>query len=141
MSKRELKRYTTRALKLEDGAVPMAVFVPPAIRDKMVNVQYVTDGKPISLDQHIVRIQDETDPVGLLIAIANGQPVPTFTIDAEGKTKIAYETLSLKDRIPVIKFLSDKVLPRMSINKKIEEGKDAGWEATLTNAEERDDES
>lgn len=138
MSKRELKKYTTRALKLEEGSVPTAVFVPPAIRGKMVNVQYVTDGKPIALDTHIIRIQDETDPVGMLIAIANGQPIPTFTINAEGETIIAYETLSLKDRVPIIKFLSDKVLPRMSINKKIEKGDDAGWEATLTNAGERE---
>ena len=139
MSKRELKKYTTLAMELETSSIPKAVFLPPAIRGKMVNVQYVTDGKPIALDQHIIRIQDETDPVGLLIAIANGQPVPTFTIDDKGETVIKYETLDLKDRIPVIKFLSDKVLPRMSINKKIAGGKDAGWEATLDNAGERND--
>lgn len=139
MSQRELKKYTTRALSLEDSAVPEAVFVPPAMRGKMVNVQYVTDGKPTDMKTHIIRIQDEVDPVGMLIAIANGQPIPTITIDAEGKKTVKYEVLDLKDRIPVIKFLSDKVLPRMSVNKKMEKGKDSTWEATLTNAGDRDE--
>lgn len=133
MSKKELKRYTTRAMMLEEGSVPEAVFVPPAMRGRIVQTQYVTDGKPTKLETHIVRIQDETDPVGLLIAIANGQPIATIRIDAEGNQTVVYETLDLKDRVPVIKFLSDKVLPRMSVNKKMEPGKDASWEATLSN--------
>jgi hypothetical protein len=140
MSKRNLKKYTTKAMKLEEGAVPEAVFLPPAIRGKMVHAQYVTDGKPVDIKQHVIRIQDECDPVGLLIAIANGQPVATFTVDEDGETCAAFETLPLKDRITVIKFLSDKVLPRMSVFKKVDAKKgDAGWEATLTNAGERED--
>ena len=111
-----LKRHTTRILKLDDGPIPEAVFLPPAIRGKMVNVIYETKGKPISIERHVVRIQEETDPIGLLIAIANGQPVPTITIDKDGNQHVKFETLDLKDRVPVIKFLSDKVLPRMSIN-------------------------
>lgn len=127
-------------MKLEEGSIPEAVFVPPAIRGKMVHTQFVTDGKPIDIKQHVIRIQDEADPVGMLIAIANGQPIPTFTIDADGKTSVKYETLDLKDRITVIKFLSDKVLPRMSVFKKMT-GKDPddGWTAALTNAAERND--
>lgn len=134
MSKRELKRYTTRAMKLEEGSVPEAVFVPPAMRGRLVQTQYVTNGKPIRLEQHIVRIQDEADPVGMLIAVAMGQPIPTTTINDDGEAITKFETLPLKDRIPVMKFLSDKVLPRMSVNKKIEPGKDDAWEATLENA-------
>lgn len=139
MSKKELKRYTTRALKLEDGPIPEAVFLPPAIRGRMVNTVYETKGKPVSIQQHVVRIQEETDPVGLLIAIANGQPVPTVIIDKDGNQDVKFETLDLKDRLSVIKFLSDKVLPRMSINKKVDPGNDDGWEATLSNAAEHDD--
>lgn len=140
MSKRNLKKYTTKALKLEEGAVPEAVFLPPAIRGKMVHAQYVTDGKPTDLKTHVIRIQDECDPVGLLIAIANGQPVATFTVDEDGETVAAFETLPLKDRITVIKFLSDKVLPRMSVFKKMAGAAepDADWTAALTNAGERD---
>jgi len=139
MSKRNLKKYTTRALKLEEGNVPQAVFVPPAMRGKAVLTQYVINDKPVDIQQHVVRIQQECDPVGLLIAIANGQPVPTVTIDESGEPTAAFETLPLKDRITVIKFLSDKILPRMSINKKIEKGQDDVWEATLSNASERDE--
>jgi hypothetical protein len=88
MSKKELKRYTTRALKLEQGSVPEAVFVPPAMRGRLVQTQYVTDGKPTKLETHIVRIQDEADPVGLLIALANGQPVPTVKISEDGTQSV-----------------------------------------------------
>jgi hypothetical protein len=91
----------------------------------------------------VARINDETDPVGLLIAIANGQPVPTVTVDAEGNSSVVYETLPLKDRVQVIKFLSDKVLPRMSVFKKMntEEGPDgSAWGALLSNAAEKGDE-
>jgi len=138
MSKKELKKYTTRAMKLEDGSIPQAVFVPPAIRGKMVQVQYVTDGKPVTIEQHVVRIQDEADPVGMLIAVAMGQPIPTFKINDQGEMEVQYETLPLIDRVPVMKFLSDKVLPRMSVNKKIDKSGDSGWEATLSNAAERE---
>lgn len=135
MSKRNLKKYTTKAMKLEEGAVPEAVFLPPAIRGKFVHAQYVTDGKPIDISKHVIRIQDECDPVGLLIAIANGQPVATFTVDDEGQTIAAFETLDLKDRITVIKFLSDKVLPRMSVFKKQGAAPvDDEWAAAMTNA-------
>lgn len=137
MSKKQLKKYTTRAMRLEEGSVPQAVFVAPAMRGRIVNTQYVTNGKPVDMQTHIIRIQDETDPVGMLIAIANGQPIPTIRINSKGEQTTVYETLSLKDRINVIKFLSDKVLPRMSVNKKITPGKDASWEATLTNASEQ----
>lgn len=133
MSKRELKKYTTRAMKLEEGTVPEAVFVPPAIRGKMTQVQYVTNGKPTEISQHVVRIEQEADPVGMLIAVANGQPIPTFRVTEEGDVEVVFETLPLADRIPVMKFLADKILPRMSVNKKIEPGKDDEWEATLEN--------
>lgn len=142
MAKKELKKYTTRAMKLEDGPIPEAVFLPPAIRGNLVKVAYEGDGKVTSMKDHVVRINYETDPVGMLIALANGQPVPTVKIDRDGNAVTVYETLDLKDRITVIKFLSDKVLPRMSVFKKVEGGDqgppDEGWGALLTNAAERE---
>lgn len=134
MTKANLKAHTTKAMRLEEGSVPEAVFVPPAIRGKMVTVQYVTDGKPTDISAHVIRIEQEVDPIGMLIAVVNGQPIPTFTIDDQGETLVAYETLSLVDRIPLMKWFGDKLLPRMSINKKIEPGRDDAWEATLENA-------
>ena len=143
MSKKELKKYTTRAMKLEESAVPQAVFVPPAIRGKMVKVAYEVDSKPVSIEQHVVRINNEADPVGMLIAIANGQPIPTFTVDDDGEIVTKFETLPLKDRITVMKFLSDKVLPRMSVFKATRQGEsqqdDEAWGALLSNAGERAD--
>jgi len=136
-----MKRYTTQAMKLEEGPIPEAVFLPPALRGKPVHATYhVADAKPISIEEHVVRINQETDPVGLLIAIANGQPVPTVTINEAGEAVAGFETLPLKDRISVIKFLSDKVLPRMSVFKKMTpEKEDDDWMATLSNAGGKDD--
>jgi len=141
MSKKQLKKYTTRAMKLEEGPVPEAVFLPPAIRGKIVTTEYVVKGeKPITMTEHIARINMESDPVGMLIAIANGQPVATITINEEGEQEVAYETLPLIDRIPVIKFLSDKVLPRMSVFKtQTPDKKDDSWTATLSNAAEKEE--
>ncbi len=138
MSTKDLKRHTTRALRLEDGTVPEAVFVPPAIRGKMVTVQYVTDGKPTDMSTHMVRIEQEADPVGMLIAVAMGQPIPTFQVGEDGEIQTVFESLSLKDRLPIMRYLADKILPRMSVNKKIEAGKDDAWEATITNAGENE---
>ena len=138
MSTKDLKRHTTRALRLEDGTVPEAVFVPPAIRGKMVTVQYVTDGKPTDMSTHMVRIEQEADPVGMLIAVAMGQPIPPFQVGEDGEIQTVFESLSLKDRLPIMRYLADKILPRMSVNKKIEAGKDDAWEATITNAGENE---
>lgn len=142
-TKKELKKYTTQAMKLEDGPIPEAVFLPPAIRGRFVKTRYEAAHPKTDIKQHVARINDETDPVGLLIAIANGQPVPTVTVDADGESTVTWETLPLKDRVQVIKFLSDKVLPRMSVFKKMTPGDDgpdgSAWGALLSNAAEKSD--
>ena len=140
MSRKDLKKYTTQAMKLEDGPIPEAVFLPPAIRGRFVKTRFEAAHPKTDIKQHVARINDETDPVGLLIAIANGQPVPTVTVDKNGDSTVSWETLPLKDRIPVIKFLSDKVLPRMSVFRRMDKGEtgDEGqWGALLSNAAEK----
>jgi len=142
MSRKDLKKYTTQAMKLEDGPIPEAVFLPPAIRGRFVKTRFEAAHPKTDIKQHVARINDETDPVGLLIAIANGQPVPTVTVDKNGDSTVSWETLPLKDRIPVIKFLSDKVLPRMSVFRRMDKGEtgDEGqWGALLSNAAEKAD--
>ncbi len=141
MSHSQLKRNSELALKAPEGAhVPSGVWLPPKIRDHDVRVSHdiaITREAP-SVQENVVRISNESDPIGLLIAIANGQPISTFSVDEDGKVIAAYETLPLKDRLKVIFHLADKVLPRMQVTKKLGEAKgDDQWEATLTNAAER----
>lgn len=138
MSHSQLRKNSELALNAPEGApVPSGVWLPPSLRDKPLRVSQdvaVTTAPP-SVQENVIRINGEADPVGLLIAIANGQPISTFAINEDGNVEMAYETLPLKERLKVIFHLADKVLPRMQVTKKIgEQGKDTEWEATLTNA-------
>ena len=141
MTRETLKRNSELARKAPpDTPVPSNVWLPPSIRGHELRVSHdvaVTREAP-TVQENMVRISTESDPIGLLIAIANGQPISTFSINEAGEVETAYETLPLKDRLKVIFHLADKVLPRMQVTKKIgaPEGDDE-WEATLTNAAER----
>lgn len=156
MSKRKLEKHTANALKAveKDEPVPAAVFLPPAQRDAP-NVVYAFTGELPDIKQNLVRIQQECDPVGLLIAIATGQPVATYEVkkgkNGEQEVKVKYETLPLSSpvRERVIRHLADKVVPRLSVKATQRGGKDpnkgdgdgdAEWEASIGNAAERHDE-
>ncbi len=141
MSHELLKKNSELALNAPEGAaVPSGVWLPPTVRDKPLRVSQdvAITRDPPSISENTIRINNEADPIGLLIAIANGQPISTFAVSEDGKVEIAYETLPLKERLKVIFHLADKVLPRMQVTKKIGgEKEDDQWEATLTNAAER----
>ena len=139
MSKGTLTRNTELALKAPEGStVPQSVWLPPSVRGKPPKVIQdiaVTRAVP-SVQKNIIRISDETDPIGLLMAIANGQPVATFSITEEGEVEIHYETLTLEKRLSVIKFLADKVLPKMSmvVTKSEKVDNNDAWMATIETA-------
>ena len=136
-----LKRNTELALKAPEGViVPEHVFLPPAIRGQDIRViqDIAVSSAPPSIKDNIVRITEQCDPIGLLMAVAMGQPVACFGVDDQGNVTIEYETLPLKERLQTIRFLADKVIPRMSITKKVDAPVDsAAWEATLENAASR----
>ncbi len=148
---KNLEKHTVKALKADKKGepVPAVVFLPPALRDQP-NAVYAFTGELPDVKQNLVRIQQECDPVGLLIAIATGMPVATHTIkkgpDGEWIVETSYETLSLGNPIRerVIKHLSDKVIPRISV-RATQGGKgnakagDAEWEATIGGAAEKED--
>lgn len=138
MSLSQLQKNSELAIKAPEGApVPSGVWLPPALRDKKVRVAHdvVVTKAPPSVNENVIRINGESDPIGLLIAIANGQPISTFAVQEDGSVLLEYETLPLKERLKVIFHLADKVLPRMQVTKKLGgEGKDDEWEATLSNA-------
>ena len=141
MSHQTLKANSELAINAPEGApVPSGVWLPPLVRDQKLRVQHdvAVTREPPSVVENVIRINGEADPIGLLIAIANGQPISTFAINEEGEVAIAYETLPLKERLKVIFHLADKVLPRMQVTKKVgKEAKDDTWEATLDNAGNR----
>lgn len=142
MAKQRFKNHALKALHatMKDEPVPAAVFLPPAQR-----VSHVFNTQMPEMKDNLVRIQNECDPIGMLIAIATGIPVATHYIDGDGMLTTQYETLPLNSPIRerILKSLADKIMPRMSITKttKREEanGDVSEWEATLGNAASRDD--
>ena len=138
MSHASLKKHSELALKAPpDTPIPAGVWLPPSIRgvDVRVSQDIAITRAPPSVKENVIRIEAESDPIGLLIAIANGQPIANFAVNDEGEVITAYETLPLKERLKVIFHLADKVLPRMQVTKKAgATPKDDAWEATLDNA-------
>ena len=141
-----IKRNSELAIKAPEGApVPKHVWLPPSLRDKDIRVvqDVAVTTAPPSVQENIVRITTETDPIGMLMAIANGQPVAAYTVTDEGEVVQTYETLTLAQRLSVIKFLADKVLPKMSMQHTTIDDKRKddphSWEATVKNAAGRSD--
>ena len=138
------EKYTAAALKAVDEGeqVPAHVYMPPALRENQ-DVQYIFKNKPPSIDQHLARIEAEADPIGLLIAIAIGQPVPEFTVREDGSVGVDFQTLPINNRyrMKAIEYLADKVMPSMTMSKKHTKKSDGSeaWEATLTAAAGRAD--
>lgn len=141
MSHNTLKANSELALNAPpDTPVPSGVWLPPTIRDHKTRVSHdvAVTREPPTVSENVVRINGESDPIGLLIAIANGQPISTFAVNEAGEVEIAYETLPLKERLKVIFHLADKVLPRMQVTKKTSgDTKDDTWEATMDTAANR----
>lgn len=131
------------------GTVPQAVFLPPVLRQN-TNIVYALskDTKLPSIKQSTLRIAQEADPIGLIIAIAIGQPVPTFNVDAEGNINVKYETLPLGNAVRerMIKYLADRIVPRLSVKATSAGGSEppAGaatteWEALLGSGDDADE--
>lgn len=151
MAQSKLEQHSVRALKASKAQepVPSAVFLPPALREQP-NVVYAFTGELPDVKQNIVRIQEECDPVGMLIAIAMGMPVATHSVkknaDGEWEVTTKYDTIPLDNPIRerIIKHLADKVIPRISVRatqgkKGSAKPEGAEWEATLGAAAEKDD--
>ena len=135
MAKKPLESHTAVALRKvqENEPVPSHVFLPPAMRK--IGVFNAT---PPDIKQQVARVEAEADPVGLLVAIAIGQPVPRFDVDDEGNITASYETLPLanRHRLKVIEYLADKVLSQMPKTKE-QNSEDQGWAAAIRAAAER----
>lgn len=151
MSTKKLEAHTARALKAlaKNEPVPSVVFLPPAQRTQKQRVAYAFNGNMPDVKANLVRIQDEADPIGLAIAIATGQPIATHTIQEDGSVVTKYETLPLTSplRERMIRWLGDKVQPRLSMRKTHTTKSDGSsedkseWEAMTGAAAERDDEA
>ena len=141
---KQIDQYTERAMAaaIDKEPIPAGVYLPPAIRGKSVNVAYQIpkDAVAVDIKSNMVKITAEADPIGQLTAIANGQPVVFFDVDSNGKIVKKYETASMTQRIRLLLWLGDRVMPRISVTKKygdkdaLEDGEGDEWAATIENA-------
>lgn len=102
----KLAKYTERCLNALDlSDMPPVVYVPYGLRRE---VRLAWDGSvtkaPPDAKENLLRVS-RSDPLGLLVAMMQGQPVPTYRVtkDAEGKfsvqTDLEVPTLELRAHI------------------------------------------
>ncbi len=121
----------------EETGIPPNVYLPPKINGKLTRA--IAIKAPVTVQDNIVRIIEDCDPLAGLIALANGQPVSTYVVLTDGECKTVFETATLAQRISIMKWLGDRVMPK--VNVKLNKDLDDDWEATLRNAGAREDSS
>jgi len=110
-----LAAFTERAIAAVDEAhlIPPIVYLPRMLRRERSPVRLRADMiqctvDPPTVKENHVRILQH-DPLGFLIAIMHGQPIPRFKITDRGAVEVHYEMADLHTRIQVSKFLANKV--------------------------------
>lgn len=118
IAKREtLEAFTERAKKAVDlnvAGIPPIVYLPAKLRahDMRLTVDHlrITSDPPTIAENHL-RIA-EADPLGLLIAIMNGQPIPSFQLEGQGErtnVRVRYIEPDFETRKDVAKWLAQRV--------------------------------
>lgn len=111
-----LEAFTERAklaVDLQEG-IPPIVYLPAKLRAHGMRLTVdhlrVTVDPPTVAENH-VRIA-QADPLGFLVAIMNGQPIPKFSLRGQGdKTEVIveYEVPDLATRLNVATWLGTRV--------------------------------
>lgn len=91
-SKENLKDFTERALEasLTGAFIPPLVYIPATLRKRGVRIaedDLSVTANPPTLEENKLRIA-KADPVGFLIALMGGQPVPAFEVHREAGGKL-----------------------------------------------------
>lgn len=120
---------------VEESGLPPEVYIPPTIRGKKSKA--VSIAAPVAISDHIVRISNDGDPIGQLIALMNGQPVPTFVVKEDGTLDVVLQTATVAQRISIAKWLGDRIMPKTTMN--LKKDLDDEWEASLRNAAAREE--
>lgn len=78
---KDILEYTEQAIALVGGDMPSIVYLPPDVRARKTRLTLdgVVTENPYGLDEIQARIV-AADPLGFLIAIMNGQPIPSFRL-------------------------------------------------------------
>ena len=136
-----LYAYTERAIRATEAGklIPSIVYLPRMLRDQPVMLSAENCAltvTPPTLQDNQVKI-NESDPLGFLIAVMNGQPIPEFRITAHGGIELFYECPEMKERIIAANYLGTKIIPRTSSRKMRPENTDpddAAYQAMIRRA-------
>lgn len=113
MKREKLSSYTERAIRATEAGklIPPIVYLPRLLRSKSVLLQ--TDMPdtaayrvaPPTVEDNVVRIQ-ECDPLGFLIAVMHGQPIPEFRVTDTGNICLYYAVPKLQERMRAAEYLA-----------------------------------
>jgi hypothetical protein len=128
-----------RAIRAADRILPPRVYVPLGLRQKKIRLEgrKLRTRKP-SLVENLARIND-ADPVGFLIAVMEGQPLPNFIItpDATGfEITVGFEIPTVQQRLNAAAFLGTRAMPKPeAVNPKtIKEKPLSDWDMAVKQA-------
>lgn len=116
MARNKLKQFTERAMEAVDAGkfLPPIVYLPRKMRANGLrltvdNIRITSD--PPTIKENHLRIAD-ADPIGFLLAMMHGQPIPSFHIEADGSLTVKYSVSDDATRERVAKWLANKVTIR-----------------------------
>lgn len=138
-----VKEAVQNALLAEDPlANPNPIWLAPVLGGDSEVISTIKKMDSLNIEKNIQRIAAEADPIGFLMAVMMGIPVPVFTVNGDGSLTSTLQTASLKDRTIIAKDLAAKVVPKMTMKfspKSREPGDAAAFAAVVENAAGRDD--
>lgn len=112
MKRERLDDFTERAIRSTEAGklIPPIVYLPRRLRGQKVrltedNLRYTVD--PPTVAETAVAVAG-ADPIGFLIAVMHGQPIPEFRISREGAIDVFYATPDFETRMRAARYLGDK---------------------------------
>lgn len=108
------------------GDTPIMLYKPQHINGKDAREVAVVRTTQVSIKENVLRITQNADPIGFLMAVQNGQIFEYHIVKEDGTIQTFYEQATLAQRLSVARFLADKVMPRMSLVKISDDGNQGG---------------
>ena len=137
-----MAKPTNSEVKLKPSHVVPDAYLPPALRDGALRVAVLRgDAKLPTADEELERVKLLCDPIGQIIAAANGQPFVSFHVKGD-EVVAEYHTRTVDQRFALLRWLGERSVPKMSTQRparRKEGGDEDGWAATLDNAATRAD--
>jgi len=108
--------------KIIEMGVRNAKSLPHPTTIKKDNLKVVKMVKPPTVQDSIVELLSITNPMEFLAKVVEGEPLPEYVVNEDGSVDTYYVTPTLAQRISVARFLTDKYIPKMTVNKHYHQG-------------------